>query len=657
MPSSLATNAVDAATLADELARFRVIAPERLNELLSNFSSSGSAALADYLIRTGVLTQFQVNRALAGETGMLALGPYRITGIAGQGTFGPLYHATHISKPGAFNVRVMPLRNLWKARQAKQLSRVLSSGAQHPGVVPLVEVDSANGYHYLVWPQVDAELLADRVNANGPMTPGETVAMLGHLANAIAACHARNIAHGAITPLSVAIAPNSLPLLLELGSGTLLAQNLEADESILDSLSAAFASATVLTYAAPELALSPLTPTLESDQYALGAIGYFALTGLSPYPHQTLAEEMRAKWAGPPPAVSIVNPAVPQELSALLERLMSPNPQDRFPSLAEVEQSLAALALFEPNTANESSVVESLMLSQLQDSRGGAISWTTTESGALKPAERDSSDASITFDLPEAAETLPDGLAYASEVIEPVDTPPSLPVTQRHDSKQKRPSLALPKSPARTEAKDMAKNFLSSLTEPGKSKVPPPPDPRLTPPTPVQWHSTEEQDGESSGSMDKPPANSLMWKKLRRNVLFWRASTDPVQVSVFGPLKATPGQSIKLTIYLHTPDAAGNVRTLSRAFQHDAELIGTGFVAQEIARATELAVHVSVANAGVSRTLMKCTWRGQPHRLNYELHVPWESAEGSTPGIVSIGQNDVRVGKIEFRLNILPRKA
>ncbi|MBP3958044.1 hypothetical protein J8F10_22540 [Gemmata sp. G18] len=91
---------------------------------------------------------------------------------------------------------------------------------------------------------------------------------------------------------------------------------------------------------------------------------------------------------------------------------------------------------------------------------------------------------------------------------------------------------------------------------------------------------------------------------------------------------------------------------MSRVFQHDAELIATGYLSREVAGAAELAVHVSVANAGVSKTLVTFQWRGQPHRLGFDLHIPWESAEGWLPGLVSIGLDDVRVGKVEFWLNI-----
>ena len=310
MSFPLAAITVDAAALADELARFRVVESARLAELLAECPGAESAALAEHLVRRGALTPFQAERALAGESRLLVLGPYRLTGSSGCGTFGPLFTAKHASRPGQFAVRVLPLRSLWKAKQAKQLARTLAAKPIHPGVVPLIEVDSANGYHYLVWEDTEGERLADRVLASGPLPPGAAAALLGHLAGALAACHARSAPHGALTPNSVVIGPNGLPRLLELGAGALLAQNLAEDESLFDSMSAAFASAGVLTYAAPELAEDPHALRAATDQYALGAVGYFAVTGLVPYPHNTLSEELRAKHLGPPPSAAIVNPAV-----------------------------------------------------------------------------------------------------------------------------------------------------------------------------------------------------------------------------------------------------------------------------------------------------------------------------------------------------------
>ena len=77
---------------------------------------------------------------------------------------------------------------------------------------------------------------------------------------------------------------------------------------------------------------------------------------------------------------------------------------------------------------------------------------------------------------------------------------------------------------------------------------------------------------------------------------------------------------------------------------------------KEIARETELAVHLAVTNAGLDRSLVSFVWRGQPERVDFNVHVPWESPGGPAPGLVSVGRNNVRIGKIEFRLKILPRK-
>jgi serine/threonine protein kinase len=639
MALPLTTNTVDAAALADELVRFRVVDPTRLHELLSGFCGIGPVALADYLVGRGALTAFQAERALAGEARRLVLGPYRLTGPAGRGTFGPLFTARHTSKPGAFVIRVLPLRSLWKARQAKRVVRSLATGINHPAVAPVVDLDSANGFHYLVWPHSPSARLVERVSTGGPLPPGQAAALLGHLASALAACHARGAVHGALTPHSVALGSGGLPLLQELGAYALLVQNVVEDESLFDSLSAAFACGEVLAFAAPELADAPAAPAPEVDQYALGAVGYFALTGLRPYPHPALADQLRAKRAGPPPSAAIVNPAVPTELAAVIERMMAPDPAERFTTLGELEERLAALAVSEPvaeAVPTPPPVVEPLMLSRPTKAYRltGAISWNDPESGTLRPARRDGSDACVTFDLPEAAETVPGALPVPPPRIpaaEPersragVETPYNVPFAARPEGVER----GAPDSAVPVEA----------------------------PPVPHDPHLTAPSDVPGPDQPKGPPPGSVLWKKLKRNLLFWQRASETVQVSVFAPAAVAPGQSVRLAVYLHRPDAGASVRTLSRAFQYDAELIGSGYLLREVARESELAVHVSVANAGVAQALLACQWRGQPQLVGFELHVPWESPDGAAPGLISIGLNNVRIGKIEFHLNVLPRKA
>lgn len=193
------------------------------------------------------------------------------------------------------------------------------------------------------------------------------------------------------------------------------------------------------------------------------------------------------------------------------------------------------------------------------------------------------------------------------------------------------------------------------------TQSPPVIDPRAKVAIPVRYytHAQDDSDEPLAQELDSdefPPAGSVLWKKLRRSLMFWQAARDVVQVSVFGPPAVVPGQSARLSIYLHTPDVIASVHTLARAFHHDAEPIGTEYLTREVARQTPLAVHVGVVNAGVSKSIQTFVWRGQPHNLTFDLHVPWESPAGPASGLVSVGQDNVRIGKTEFRLMLLPRK-
>jgi serine/threonine protein kinase len=682
MSSPLAANPADAAALAEELARFRVIDSGRLTDLLAEFPGGGAAALAEFFVHRGALSPFQAQRALAGGARWLVLGPYHLTGEANPGTFGPVYAATHRIRPGEFRLRMFPLRSLWRARQAKQIARTLAA-TPHPAIVPLVDADSANGFHYLVWPHAEGEPLTDRVAATGPLPPEKVAEILAHLANALHACHVLKVAHGTITPRSVVLGVDGLPQLLEHGAGAILAENLAADESLLDTLSAAVATANVLEYAAPEFATSPGSPTATADQYALGAVGYFALTGQPPFPGLSRAEQLAAKAAGVPRPIEQVNPAVPPVLAAVIGRMLRPLPGERFPGLDLVRDRLAATAgLPEPIGP----LTPDTVLDVPRGGRSNRKAAQTAGSGMTPPPARNDTDEPITIQSPKPVPAAPVQVApppplrigdTPSQTV--FDTRRSVPPLPSPVAPASPPSPSAPTSPPRvaspvsTEEPAMSKLALNdpfgqenAPKTPKPAKPGKPSDPRSSVGAPVQYH-TEAPEDPSSGPRpglpvapepgEPPPStDSMLWKKLKRNLMFWKAPTDVVQVSVFGPPSLTPGQPAKVSVYLHAPEAADSVHTLCRAFHHDAILIGTGYVTREVAREENVGVHFSVANAGVTKSMQTLVWRGQPHRLVFDLHVPWESPGGPAPGVVSIGIDNVRIGRIEFRLHLLPRK-
>ena len=122
-----------------------------VGEFLKRNPRAEAPALAEHLVQQGTLTTFQAERILNGKTQGLVLGPYVLLDAIGQGSMGQVYRATSKNDNLAYAVKVLPRRSMWNVRLARR--QVRSFGQfNHPAVVPFVDVGTAGGLHYLVWP-------------------------------------------------------------------------------------------------------------------------------------------------------------------------------------------------------------------------------------------------------------------------------------------------------------------------------------------------------------------------------------------------------------------------------------------------------------------------------------------------------------------------
>ena len=83
------------------------------------------------------------------------------------------------------------------------------------------------------------------------------------------------------------------------------------------------------------------------DLYALGAIGYWALTGRYPYT-ALFVHDLPSAWQRTPPLPSQLVASVPPALDALIMSLLSLDPMGRPPSAAAVIDQLTSIADLEP---------------------------------------------------------------------------------------------------------------------------------------------------------------------------------------------------------------------------------------------------------------------------------------------------------------------
>ena len=99
-----------------------------------------------------------------------------------------------------------------------------------------------------------------------------------------------------------------------------------------------------LDCASPESIMDPTNLTPLGDQYSLGCVLYYCLSGRYPFPDGTAVEKMMCHQHKQPPKLKDLAPETPDEMVAVVERLMQKNPQDRFTDCKEVMEALRPLA-------------------------------------------------------------------------------------------------------------------------------------------------------------------------------------------------------------------------------------------------------------------------------------------------------------------------
>src|SRR5262249_6759108 len=89
-----------------------------------------------------------------------------------------------------------------------------------------------------------------------------------------------------------------------------------------------------------------LTPV--GDQYSLGCVLYYCLTGRYPFPDGTAVEKMMCHQHKQPTPLRELAPQTPDALVEIVERLMQKQPTARYGSCAELIEALRPLAAAAP---------------------------------------------------------------------------------------------------------------------------------------------------------------------------------------------------------------------------------------------------------------------------------------------------------------------
>lgn len=308
-----------------------------VGEFLKRNPRAEAPSLAEFLVDQGTLTAFQAERILNGKSAGLVLGPYVLLDAIGQGSMGQVYKATSKNDNVQYAVKVLPRRSMWNVRLARRQVRSFGSFT-HPAVVPFVDVGTAGGLHYLAWPMAEGQTLESLVQHQGRLAPNQAVLYAVQVAQGLTAAHQNNLFHGLVKPSNIMIGSDNQARILDFGIGSLLVEN--EGESLVDTMSTANTLTSGLDCTSPESIMEPTNRTPAGDQYSLGCVLYYALTGRVPFPEGSAVEKMMAHQTKEPLPLRELAPDVPAGLEVVVKRLMAKTPEGRYTGCDELVEAL-----------------------------------------------------------------------------------------------------------------------------------------------------------------------------------------------------------------------------------------------------------------------------------------------------------------------------
>jgi response regulator RpfG family c-di-GMP phosphodiesterase len=310
---------------------------------------AGEEQLGYALVQAGLLTRYQLQCVLAGNTHGLVLGSYRIRERLGSGGMGVVYVAEHWLMKRRAAVKVLPVDEDCPHSVLQRFyseMRVLAE-LHHANIVLAFDAGEAPppgpdmpGLIYLVMELIDGGDLDRHVLDNGPRPVAEACEIIRQAACGLQAAHDRHLVHRDIKPSNILLARGGEVKLVDFGLARQFCSRLTDPRALLGSVE----------FMPPEQSYDPSTVGKEADIYGLGATLFWLLTGEAPYPFApNVGQTLRTLQREPPRALRSLRPDAPPALEALIAQMLDREPARRPPLPLAVMNALTPFLVNEPS--------------------------------------------------------------------------------------------------------------------------------------------------------------------------------------------------------------------------------------------------------------------------------------------------------------------
>jgi eukaryotic-like serine/threonine-protein kinase len=291
-------------------------------------------------LERGLEIRGQFEEAATELAGITLGGKYRILRRIGSGGIGAVYAAEHLGLGSKVAVKVLRGAAALDASEIARLRREarVQGSIEHPNVVRTLDLDQMpDGSIYVVMDLLHGVSLAQRLKAQGPVTPAFAIPVFIQVCRALSAAHQLGIVHRDLKPGNIFLCEDRNVKVLDFGMSKLgEAESLTQDGYTLGTPE----------YMAPEQCIgAPVDP--RTDLYAFGVLMYEALTMELPIRGRNRRELLELHQRDIPRSMREARPDldIPEALDRAVMLCLRKRAAERPASARELERMLAAVPL------------------------------------------------------------------------------------------------------------------------------------------------------------------------------------------------------------------------------------------------------------------------------------------------------------------------
>ncbi|PYE18635.1 serine/threonine protein kinase [Williamsia limnetica] len=249
-------------------------------------------------------------------------GRYRLRDLLGHGGMGDVYDAwdERLGRPIAVKVLRPEFADSADVRIRFESEASTAATLNHPNVVSVYDSGEDQGVLFIVMERLPGRTLSDEIEA-GPMAPDRIRTVLSDVLSAIAAAHAAGILHRDIKPGNVLFSSAGIVKVADFGIAKTADSAHTATGEVLGTVA----------YLSPQR-IEGRPATAGDDLYAVGVVGYEAITGRRPFAGDNIASMARNILQHRPEPIAAIRSNVDPALVHAIERAMAPDPAARFPT-------------------------------------------------------------------------------------------------------------------------------------------------------------------------------------------------------------------------------------------------------------------------------------------------------------------------------------